>query len=336
VFASDLAIDFGSVNTRVANAKGKVIFEQPTLVALNHDSGKPVFYGTAALGSSAQSAGQLLTVHPVDAGQLENIAVAELLLKYVIEQTGRDYLRRRRVLATMPLDATPVQLRAMANALERAGVHKVRFLAQPLASALGAMVAIEAPVGSMVVDIGGEITNLAAIALGGVIVGSTVQFGGESLVRALLRTFLERDNLVVEPNVARQLRDEFGVLDEESEEIRIEVVGRDRSRGEPRLVWIHHREISEIFLRELTPVFDAAAKIIAESPPEIANDLMTSGIVLAGGGSQLRGLAQNLAMAAGIPIHVFDRPERLGVLGASRCLSSFQELEDAFTAASPH
>lgn len=336
MLASDLAIDFGSMNTRVANAKGKVIYEQPTLVALNHDSGKPVFYGTSALGRSAQSAGQLRTVHPVAAGQLEDIAVAELLLKHIIEQTGRDYLHRRRVLATMPLDATPVQLRAMSRALERAGVHKVRFLAQPLASALGAKIAIEAPVGSMVIDIGGEITNLAAIALGGIIMGTTVKFGGESLVGALVHRFLESDNLVVEPSLARQLRDGYGALDESRDELRIEVIGRDRSHGELRSVLIRQREITEIFLRELTPVFATAARIIAESPPEISNDLMTSGIVLAGGGSQLRGLGQSLAVASGVPVHMFDSPERLGVLGASRCLSSFQELEDAFTAASPH
>lgn len=335
MLGSDLAIDFGSVSTRVANAKGKVIYEQPTIVALDHESGKPVFYGAAALGSPAQGAGQLLVVHPVEAGQFENISVAELFLKHVIEQTGRDFLRRRRVLATIPLDATPVQLRATASALERAGVHKTRFLAQPLASALGANVAIEAPVGSMVVDMGGEITNLAAVALGGVIIGSTVHIGGESLVRALAHEFLARDDLVVGPEIARQIRDEFGVLGETEENVRIEIVGRDRSNGELRTIAINNREISGIFLRELTSVLDSVSKIIAESPPEISNDLMTSGIVLAGGGSQLRGFAQVLAKAAGVPIHVFERPERLGVLGASRCLSSFQELEDSFMAASP-
>ncbi|HUY07670.1 MAG TPA: rod shape-determining protein [Acidimicrobiales bacterium] len=336
MLASDVAIDFGSVNTRVASAKGGVIYEEPTVVALNHDSGRPVFFGAAALGSSAQRAGQLRAVRPVVAGQLENIAVAELFLKHVIKQTGRRYLQRRRVLATMPLDATPVQLRAMTNALERAGVHKVRFLAQPLACALGAKIAIEAPVGSMVIDVGGEITNIAAIALGGVIVGTTVQFGGESFVRAILRVCLEREDLVVDPDVARQLRNAFGVMDIVDRDLSVEIIGRDRSSGGMRPALIRQQEIAEVLRRELTPVFAAASKIIADSPPEIANDLMSSGIVLAGGGSQLRGLAQNLAMATGIPVHVFDNPESLGVLGAARCLSSFHELEEVFTSAPPH
>ncbi len=333
---SDLAIDFGSVTTRVANARGAVVCEQPTVVALDHESGKPVFYGAAALGELALGAGQLFVVRPVSAGKIENISVAELFLSHVIEKSGKDLLRRRRVLATIPLDTSPVQLRAIARALERAGVHKTRFLVQPLASALGAKVAIEAPIGSMVVDIGGEITNIAAVALGGVIIGTTARVGGESLVSALAREFLERDDLVVKPDIARQIRDECGVTGATVEGVRIEVVGRDRSNGQPRKVSISSHEISEIFLRELTPVLDSVAKIIAESPPEVSNDLMTSGIVLAGGGSQLRGLAQELAKTAGIPVHVFDRPERLGVLGASRCLSSFQELEDSFMAASPH
>ncbi len=335
MLASDLAIDFGSVNTRVANAKGKVIYEQPTIVALDQETGRPVFYGASALGSSAQGAGQLLVVRPVDAGQLEDISVAELFLKHVIDQTGRNFLRRRRVLATIPLTATPVQLRATANALERAGVHKTRFLVQPLASALGAKVAIEAPVGSMVIDIGGEITNLAAVALGGVVIGTTVHFGGESLVRALMLNFLERDDLVVDSEVARQIRDQCGVLRESDDDVFIEIVGRDRTNGSLRRALIDNREISEILLREVALVIDAAVRIISESPPEISNDLVTSGIVLAGGGSQLRGLAQVLAKSIGLPIHVYERPERLGVLGASRCLSSFQELEDSFTAAPP-
>ena len=335
MLARDLAVDFGSVNTRVANAKGRVIYEQPSLVALNHDSGRPVFYGAEALGRSARSAGQLNLVHPVAFSQLQDISVAEHLLKHVIEQIGRDHLRRRRVLATSPLDATPVQLRAMTRALERSGVHKVRFLAQPLAAALGAKIAIEAPVGTMVIDIGGQITNIASIALGGVILGSTVKFGGESLVGALTQRFLEINNLVVEPSLARGIRDDYGLSGESREEEHIEVMGRDGTDGAPRSIRIRKREITEVVRHSLTPVFDMALHIISNSPPEISNDIMTSGIVLAGGGSLLPGLGEDLALTTGVPVHVFDDPGRLGVIGASRCLSSFQELEDSFTTASP-
>lgn len=330
---ADVALDFGSVTTRLANGSGRVLYEEPTLVACHQDSGQPLSFGMQALSSGAQSSGRLRLVRPVARGQLANIEVAQALLQHVIKRVGRKRLLRRRVLATMPLGTTPVQLRAMTRALEHAGVHRVRFLEQPIASALGAKVAIEAPLGSMVVDIGGEVTNMAAIALGGVIVGTTIDCGGETLDLALVRELLDRAHLVVDRQVARQVRREFGTLDNPDVNRVVDVVGRDRSNGEPRAVSINQRDIAEILERELEPVFQAASRMVSDSPPDIANDLLSSGIVLAGGGSFLSGLPHRLAIATGIPVHVFEHPDRLGVLGAARCLADFNELEDSFIAA---
>lgn len=334
--SSDLAIDFGSVNTRVADERGRILFEQPTSVAINEDSGKAMRFGLEALGYGAQSTGHIRVVRPVNCGQLVDIEVAELFLKYVLETVGRSWLRRRQALVTMPLGTTPVQLRVMSEALERAGIHRVRFLDQPVASALGANIAIEAPLGTMVIDIGGEITNIAAIALGGVIVGTTVRCGGESLDRAVALEILERADLVIDPKVAAVIRRDFGSMASTMSNQPIELEGRDRSSGSVRMIRIHPSEIAELIERELSPVFDATARMITESPPEIANDLMTSGIVLAGGGSLLGGLADRLAGKIAIPVHVFDRPEHLGVLGAARCLSSFRELEESLSSAPRH
>lgn len=333
MLSADLALDFGSVTTRLANGNGRILYEEPTLVACHQDTGEPLSYGTQARSSGAQSSGRLRLVHPIAGGQLANIEVAQALLQHVIKSVGRKRLLRRRVLVTMPIGTTPVQLRAMTRALEHAGVHRVRYLEQPIASALGAKVAIEAPLGTMVVDIGGEITNMAAIALGGVIVGTTIACGGETLDRAIAHELLMRAQLVVDPQVAREIRREFGTLERVEPNLAVDVVGRDRSNGEPRAVRISQHEISEILERELEPMFQAASRMVSDSPPDIANDLLSSGIVLAGGASLLEGLPHRLALVTGIPVHVFDHPDRLGVLGAARCLASYNELEDAFTAA---
>lgn len=336
VLSGDLALDFGSVNTRVANARGKLIYDEPTLVAMNLDSGKPVHFGRHAMGNGAQSAGRLRVVRPVAAGQLKDLAAAEVLLKHVIDNIGRARFQRRRVLVTTPLGTTPVQLRAMAKALGHAGVHSVRFLEQPLASAIGAKVAIEAPVGVMAIDVGGEITNLAAIALGGVIVGTTVPCGGETLDRAIALDLLDRTGLVIDRAVANQVRTECGSIGLSDRDVAIDVVGRDRANGIARTVRTQSQHVSEVLRHEFAPVCEAASRLITDSPPDIANDLMTSGIVLSGGGSRLVGVGELLAKSTGIPVHVYENPERLGVLGAAKCLGSYRDLEDAFISAPPH
>lgn len=329
---ADLAIDLGSVNTRLANAKGRVLYEQPTLVACHLDTGKPERFGSHALGVGAQSAGRLRPVHPVARGQLADVELAQALLEHVIEQVGRGRFRRARVLATVPLDTTPVQLRAMSAAFRRAGIRTVRFLEQPIASALGARVAVEAPLGSMVIDVGGEITNLAVIALGGVVLGSTVPCGGETFDRSVAKVILSRLDLVIDRQSARRLRREYGSVSKADSDREISVIGRDRMDGSVRVARISQRLIGSVLEAEVQLVLDAARRLMMECPPDLANDLVTSGVVLAGGGSQLDGFAERLATQLAIPVHVFEKPSRLAVLGAARCLGTFRELEDAFTA----
>lgn len=330
---ADLALDFGSVTTRVARPNGAVIYEAPTLVGLDRNSGQAVAFGSAAAGLGAQSSGRIEVVHPVVGGQLADIDAAELLLSHVFAAVGHAKLRRRRVLVTSPIGATPVQLRAIEQALDKVGVSKVRFLEQPLASALGARIAIEAPLGTMVVDVGGEITNIGVIALGGVVIGTTVACGGETLDAALRSTLLEGSDIVIDHTVARDLRRRLGTVGAVDPQLVGEIVGRDRSSGALRSMRITQQALAEIFECVLGQIFLEVRRCIAESPPDVANDLMGSGIVLAGGGSLFDGFGRRLAVASGIPVHVHEQPARLGVVGAARCLSTFNELESALKAA---
>ncbi len=267
------------------------------------------------------------------AGQLADVELAQAYLQFLIRSLGRSYLRRRRVLVTTPLGATPVQLRAMTKALEQAGVARVRFLEQPLASALGAHIAIEAPLGAMVVDIGGEVSNIAVVALGGVVVGKALPFGGESLNLALARELLSRARVVVDPQVAGQIIHQYGTTLNADSESFADVVGRERVTGEQRVVRLYQSQLTEIITAEFKQLFATVRQIIATCPPDVAKDLVTSGIVLAGGGSLLPGLAEELSEVAGIPVHVYKDPSHLGVLGAARCLATFDELDAAFTTA---
>jgi rod shape-determining protein MreB len=330
---ADLALDFGSVYTRIANTKGKVIVEEPTLVAYSNKSKVSNKFGSAARGAGTRSSGGLRLVSPVKGGQLADVSVAEAYLRHIVKGLGHSFLHRRRILATTSLGTTPVQLRAMTRALERAGARSVRFLEQPLASALGANVAIEAPLGTMVVDIGGEISNIAVIALGGVVVGTTVNCGGEIFDAALSEELLARADLLVERSLVREARLRLGTLDDVDPDFSLELHGRDKTSGVPRAVSLRQSDVAAVIERELAPLFHAATKVISNSPPDITNDLVTSGIVLSGGGSQVEGLAHRLALVTGVPVHVHDEPGRLAVLGAARCLSTFDELKEVLTAA---
>ncbi len=331
--SSDLALDFGSVTTRIANARGVIIYEQPTIAAVSEEAKVPSRFGNEARGAGVLHSGRLRIVRPVKAGQLADVQVAEAYLEHCVKGLGYARLRRRRVLATMPLGTTPVQLRAMERALERAGVHRVRFLEQPIASGLGARVPIEEPIGSMVVDVGGEITNLAVIALGGVVVGTTIPIGGETLDRAVAAMLLERADLVVDLGVVAAARRELGSLEVDAEDAMVEIQGRDRTKGVPHSLLLGRADVVDVLERELQPLFGAATKLISSSPPDLANDLLAQGIELAGGGSLVPGLSHRLALATGIAVHEHRLPTRLGVLGAARCLATFDDLEDALTAA---
>jgi rod shape-determining protein MreB len=340
--SSDLALELGSSVTRVADSRGVILLEEPTVAAVDADSRRLIAFGTKALGLGATTAGRVNLVRPVRHGQLMDIALAEDVLVEVVRAAGVSRLAHPRVLACIHAGATDVQQRALDRALRRAGARQVRFVEQPVACAIGVGLPIDEPTGSMVIDVGGGTTDMGVLALGALVTSASLPVGGDDFDEAVRLMLARCYDIVVDGSVASDVRRRIGTVrlsDPRSEGVgrpdlpHLEVRGRDVSSGLPRAVVISADELHQPLEDLIRPLLSAAVECISSAPPDLANDLLGSGLHLAGGGSLLDGLDYRLAMATSLPVHAVANPDRISITGASRCLAMFDALGPSLSAA---
>ncbi len=324
----DLAIDVGTASIRVAE-RGGVVLDEPAIAAVDADSGRLLAFGAEALSTGAASAGRVRLVRPVRHGQLADLGLAEELLAALLRRAGATRRGRPRVLCCVHTDATAVQRRATKRALEQASARTVRFLELPLAVAIGAGIAIEEPTGSMVLEIGAATADVAVLALGGMVTSATVSQGAEDFETAVRSLLARRHGLVVDQATAREVLAMIGTVDPAAAEARVEVLGHDRATGRPAAAVLRRSEIRRALEEHLEPVLSAALRCISESPPDLANDLLGAGLVLAGGASRLDGIAARVAAATGVSVYPAADARCCAVLGAARCLAWLDEIPTA-------
>jgi rod shape-determining protein MreB len=331
--SGDIALDFGSSVTRIADARGTVLLEEPTVAAVDADARRLLAFGTKALGLATATAGRVSLVRPVRHGQLVDIALAEDVLVEAVRAAGVSRLSHPRVLACIHAGATQVQQRALDRALRRAGARQVRFIEQPIASAVGAGLPIEEPEGSMVLDIGAGTTDIGVLALGAIVTSASLPIGADDFDEAIRMLLARSFDLVVDISTAGDVRRSIGSARLAPNLPNVEVSGREGTSGRPSSVVVSPEQVRICLDDLLRPIVAAAVECIATAPPDLANDLLGSGIHLSGGGSQLDGLDQRFASATGLPVHVTSEPGRSSVRGAARCLSMFDALSPALSAA---
>lgn len=323
---ADLALDFGTSCTRIVDDTGRLLVDEPTVAAVDDDTGRLLAFGSQALETGARAAGRVHVVRPVRRGQLVDLHLAEEVLAEMLRRSGATRLSHPRVLVCVHVGATPVQHRAFDRALRKAGARQVRFVEQPVAGALGASLAIEEPAGSMVVEVGAGTTDIGLLALGGIVTSSLVACGGDDLDAGVRRALVHRHNLVVDRATAEELRRAIGTVSSEVPDVAAEVLGRDAGSGRPAVAVVTRSELRPVLVDILGPVLRAVVSCISDAPPDLANDLLGRGIVLTGGTSALEGLDRCLARATGLPVHVVPDPRLTAVRGAMRCSSSFDLL----------
>lgn len=317
---SDLAVDLGTATTRVMDGDGNLLVDEPTLAAVDADTGRILAFGAEALETGARAAGRVHLVRPVRRGQLAELDLAEGLLAEVLRRAGAARVGHPRVVACAHVDATPVQARALERAFRKVGARQVSFVEQPVAGAIGAGLQIAEPTGSMVVEIGAGTTDVGLLALGGPVTSACLPLGGDDLDAAVRRLLARRHGLVVDQPTAAEVRERLGSLSAEAPDLGAEVLGRDAETGRSARVLVTRSELRPLLLERLVPVLDAVVGCIAAAPPDLANDLLASGIVLLGGASVLDGLDRRLARATGLPVHAVDEPRLTAVRGALGCL----------------
>ena len=334
----DLAIDLGTANTLVyARGRGIILFE-PTVIALNSRTQDVLAMGNQAWHMIGRTPGHIVAVRPLRGGAITDFEITQRLIRLIFERSGVNRLQRARVLVCVPSGITHVEQRAVLEATRRAGASQTYLIEQPMAAAIGAGLPIHEPLGNMVVDIGGGTSEVAVISLGGIVALRAVRVGGFDLDHAIQAHLRRVHNVAVGERTAEEVKLAIGSAYPTPEEYKAEVRGRDLMSGMPRTVVLEPEEIREAIAEPVQAVQHAVIQALAETPPELAQDLLEVGIHLVGGGAMLRGLDRRLAQETRFPVYVAEDPLLCVVKGTGEVLEEakmLQKVQSALAARKP-
>lgn len=328
LLGGDLAVDLGTANTLVYARGRGILLNEPSVVAVDTTTNVVVAVGTEAKQMIGRTPGHITAVRPLQDGVIADYEITAEMLRYFV----RKVVRRRmfsgpRVVVCVPSGITGVERRAVSESAYAAGARRVHIIAEPMAAAIGAGLPVSQPAGSMVVDIGGGTTEVAVIALGGIVASASLRVAGDALDRAVVDHVRTRFALLIGERTAEELKISIGSAYPVAAQLRAEIRGRDLGTGMPRNVTISGDELRKAMDEPIARIVGAVRGTLDRCPPELAGDLVARGIVLTGGGALLRGLDARLQHEIGIPVLVADRPLDSVVLGTGTVVEHFERLQ---------
>lgn len=328
--ARDLAIDLGTANTLVY-AKGRgIVLNEPSVIALNQQTGDVLAMGQEAWQMIGRTPGYIVAVRPLRQGAITDFDVTQRMIRLLLQRAGVSKFNRPRVVICVPSAITEVERRAVTEAARRAGAADAQLIEQPMAAALGAYLPVNEPVANMVIDVGGGTSETALISLGGVVALQAVRVGSFD-IDAAIQTFIRREyGIAVGERTAEEIKVAIGSAWPVQEEIKAEVRGRDLMSGLPKTVILSPEEVREAISEPVSAIVDSVIACLGEAPPELAHDLIIRGMHLVGGGGMLKGLAHRIAEETEIPVTLVDAPLEAVVMGAGRCIEAYDQLRVMF------
>jgi rod shape-determining protein MreB len=328
LFSSDLAVDLGTATTLVyTRARGIVVFE-PSIVAVNRITNKVEAVGQAAKEMLGKTPGNIVAIRPMKDGVIADFEVTEKMLEYFIRKAhGRSFFVRPRIIISVPSEITPVEKRAVKDSALRAGASEVYLVEQAMAAAIGAGLPITEPSGNMIVDIGGGTTDVAVISLAGIVYSKSVRVAGNEMDEAIISYIKRKYNLLIGERTAEAIKIELGNAYPDGNQRTMEVKGRDLGEGIPKSLTSTDEEVREALAETVNVIVDTVRTALERTPPELSADIIDKGIVLAGGGSLLRGLDQRLREETGIPVSHCDEPVSAVVRGTGMMLTDMSLLK---------
>ena len=328
--ARDLAIDLGTANTLVYKQGEGIIMNEPTVIAKNRRTNEVLATGREAWDMIGRTPSFIVAVRPLRGGAITDFETTEQMIRLLMKRAGVSRFARPKVLICVPSAITEVERRAVTEATRRAGAADAQLLEQPMAAAIGADLPIEEPAGNMVVDIGGGTTETAVISLGGIVTLRAERVGGFTMDEAI-QGWIRRDHgLAIGERTAEEIKVQIGSALASNADRSAEVKGRDLITGLPKTVVLTAAEIREALDDIITQMIDSVKECLAMTPPELAQDLLTSGIYLVGGGALLRGFADRLQYETKVPVRMSPQPLEAVVLGAGHCIENYQALRGMF------
>jgi len=320
-FSRDMGIDLGTANTLV-HVRGKgILLREPSVVAIERDSGRVLAVGEEAKRMLGRTPGSIVAIRPLKDGVIADFDQTEKMLRYFIEKVHRRSMWvAPTVVVGIPSGVTEVERRAVIDATKKAGAKEAYLIEEPMAAAIGAGLPIDEPTGSMIVDIGGGTTEVAVISLSGIVTSRSSRVAGDEIDEAIIAYVRRTYNLSIGDRMAEEAKMEAGTAFAGEPERRFPVRGRHLISGLPGGAEINSAEIREAIQEPLGAIVDAVKVTLETCPPELAADIMERGIVVAGGGALLRGLDRLLSQETSMPVHIANDPLSCVAIGTGRVL----------------
>jgi rod shape-determining protein MreB len=323
----DLAIDLGTANTLIYVRGQGVVLDEPSVVAININDGRPVAVGLEAKRMMGRTPNHIRAIRPLKDGVIADFEVCEKMLRYFIQRVHASKWNKPRMVICVPSGITGVEQRAVQDAAEYAGARKpVHIIEEPMAAAIGANLPVHEPSGNMVVDIGGGTTEVAVISLGGIVTAQSVRVAGDELDDAVTQYVKKEFSLAIGDRTAEEIKIQMGSAWPMEEELTADIRGRDLISGLPRTIQLTTEHVREALAEPVAAIVDAVKTTLDKTPPELAADIMEDGITLTGGGALLGGLDERLVHETGMPIRVADEPLYSVVIGSGRALENIDAM----------
>ncbi|MDD5155701.1 MAG: rod shape-determining protein [Candidatus Omnitrophica bacterium] len=328
LLSNDIGIDLGTATTLVYVKGEGIVVTEPSVVAIERGTSRVLAVGSEAKRMLGRTPGNIIAIRPMKDGVITDFEITEAMLRYFIRSVRRRRLQLNpRIVIAIPSGITEVEKRAVKESAERAGAREVFLIEEPVAAAIGVGLPIQEPVGNMIIDIGGGTTEIAVISLAGIVFSKSIRIGGDEMDDAVIEYLKKTYNLMIGERTAEDIKIKVGSAYPLEEETTLEVKGRDLVAGLPKTVTISSEEIREALQEPLRAILEATKIALERTPPELAADLIEHGIVMAGGGSLLRGMDKLVAEETGLPVHVADDPLTAVANGTGKVLDEIRYLK---------
>jgi rod shape-determining protein MreB len=325
-FSNDIAIDLGTANTLIY-VKGKgIVLNEPSIVAFDKNTKRIIALGNKAKEMQGREHKEIKVTRPMRDGVIADFEIAEGMIRAFIKKVrGTGAMASRRVVVAVPSGVTEVEKRAVRDSAEHAGAKEVHLIAEPMAAAIGIGIDVEAPVGNMIIDIGGGTTEIAVIALSGIVNEESIRIAGDEMNYAIMQFFKKNHNILIGERTAEAIKCEVGSAVPLKEEITIQVKGRDLVGGVPKTTEVSSVEIRDALNEAVTQIVDAVRQTLERTPPELSADILDRGVMLTGGGALLKGLDERIRMETNLPVHVAEDPLTAVARGAGKVIENMNQ-----------
>jgi rod shape-determining protein MreB len=330
LFSTDMGIDLGTCNTLVCIPGEGIVLSEPSVVAVKKGTNELIHenaVGIVAKEMLGKTPGSIQAIRPLKDGVIADFDITEAMIRYFINKVHkRKFVVRPRIVISVPSGITAVEKRAVLNSAERAGARKVYLIEEPKAACIGAGMRIEESVGNMVVDVGGGTTEVAVVCLADIVASESIRIAGDEMDEAVIAHMKRTYNLLIGVLTAERIKIQIGSAYPLEKELTMEVKGRDSISGLPRKCVVNSEEIREALKEPVDAICEAVKRTLERTPPELAADLVDTGLVLVGGGALLRGLDKVLAAETGIPVRMSEDPLTCVAKGTGIFLDNLDQL----------